>query len=65
MQVLNPEKTIFGNHCDNSFVFPGLAMGAVLSGATRVTDEMLIAAAKRFSKMSMITDLSPTDNNQY
>ena len=51
MQVLNREKTIFGNHCDNSFVFPGLAMGAVLSGATRVTDEMLIAAAKRFSRL--------------
>jgi malic enzyme len=49
--VLNREKTIFGNHCDNSFVFPGLAMGAVLSGATRVTDEMLIAAAKRFSRL--------------
>mmetsp|Transcript_3913 Transcript_3913/g.8704 ORF Transcript_3913/g.8704 Transcript_3913/m.8704 type:complete len:649 (+) Transcript_3913:26-1972(+) len=41
---------MYGNQCNNAFVFPGIAMGATLSGATRVNDEMLMAAAQRLSE---------------
>jgi len=40
----------YANQCNNAFVFPGIAMGATLSGATRVNDEMLMAAAQRLSE---------------
>ncbi|KAI2620428.1 hypothetical protein GGR54DRAFT_97979 [Hypoxylon sp. NC1633] len=39
--------------CNNSVVFPGIGLGAVLSRASRVTDKMLVAAVRA------IADLSP------
>ncbi|KAI8962539.1 NAD-dependent malic enzyme [Daldinia sp. FL1419] len=39
--------------CNNSVVFPGIGLGAVLSRASRVTDKMLVAAVHG------VADLSP------
>lgn len=37
---------------NNSYIFPGLALGILVSGATRVTDGMMMAAAKALAAMS-------------
>jgi malate dehydrogenase (oxaloacetate-decarboxylating) len=42
---------------NNSFIFPGLALGILVSKATRVTDSMMMAAAKA------LASLSPTFND--
>ncbi|KAI2626113.1 hypothetical protein GGS26DRAFT_563246 [Hypomontagnella submonticulosa] len=39
--------------CNNSVVFPGIGLGAVLSRASKVTDKMLVAAVRG------VADLSP------
>ncbi len=36
--------------CNNAFVFPGLALGIIASGASRVTDSMLVACAHTISE---------------
>ncbi|KAK0657774.1 hypothetical protein B0T16DRAFT_402527 [Cercophora newfieldiana] len=37
--------------CNNSVVFPGIGLGAVLSRSSRVTDKMLVAATKGVAEM--------------
>ncbi|STW57793.1 NAD-dependent malic enzyme [Klebsiella pneumoniae] len=32
--------------CNNSYIFPGIGLGVIASGASRVTDEMLMAASE-------------------
>ncbi len=39
------------SQCNNLFVFPGVGLGALLSGAQKVTDGMFIAASKALSQM--------------
>jgi malate dehydrogenase (oxaloacetate-decarboxylating) len=36
--------------CNNAFVFPGLALGIVATGTTRVTEKMLVACAQTISE---------------
>jgi malate dehydrogenase (oxaloacetate-decarboxylating) len=40
---------------NNALVFPGLGLGAIAAGATRVTDGMLLAAARAISSLADVT----------
>jgi len=42
-------RTIPISQCNNSYIFPGLGMGLIAAGATRVTDEMFLTAARVLS----------------
>lgn len=46
------EITIKVAECNNSVVFPGIGLGAVLSRAKLVTDKMLVAAVEAVAEMS-------------
>ncbi len=41
---------------NNSYIFPGLALGILVSRATRVTDNMIMAAAKTLASLSPARD---------
>ncbi|GJN19810.1 hypothetical protein PR202_gb07120 [Eleusine coracana subsp. coracana] len=47
-------KTGYANQANNMYLFPGIGLGALLSGARNISDEMLQAAAE--SLASYITD---------
>lgn len=38
--------------CNNAFIFPGVALGVIATGASRVTTEMFVAAARALSELS-------------
>jgi malic enzyme len=37
--------------CNNLYIFPGVGLGALVSGTPKITDEMFMAAAKAVSDM--------------
>jgi malate dehydrogenase (oxaloacetate-decarboxylating)(NADP+) len=42
---------------NNSYIFPGVGLGVIVSGATRVTDEMFMAAANELARQVHEDDL--------
>ena len=42
-------RTLQASQCNNMYVFPGVGLGALVCRATRVTDEMFLAASKAIS----------------
>ena len=42
--------------CNNSYIFPGIGLGVIASGASRVTDEMLMAASETLAKHSPLVN---------
>lgn len=50
--VLYDGREIRIGQCNNSFIFPGVGLGVIASGASRVTDAMFVAAARVLSQFS-------------
>lgn len=49
-EVVHRGRRIRIGQCNNSFIFPGVGLGVIASGARRVTDAMFVAAARVLSE---------------
>jgi len=52
-------KTFVPRQGNNSYIFPGVGLGAIACGATRITDEMFLAAAH-----TLAAQVTPADLDQ-
>ena len=50
--VVFEHQVINIGQCNNAFIFPGVGLGVIASGATRVTNEMFVAAARALAEFS-------------
>jgi malate dehydrogenase (oxaloacetate-decarboxylating) len=46
------DKTYPIAQCNNSYIFPGIGLGVIASGASRITDDMLMSASETLAKYS-------------
>ena len=49
-------KTLVPRQCNNSYIFPGVGLGAVACATTRITDEMFLVAA-----LTLAAHVTPAD----
>ncbi|MGF0239034.1 NAD-dependent malic enzyme [Rhodococcus sp. IEGM1300] len=52
-------KTFPIAQCNNSYIFPGIGLGAIASKATRITDGMLMASAKALAESAGAGQMLP------
>jgi len=50
--VVFKDRTIHVGQCNNAFIFPGVGLGVIATGARRVTNEMFVAAARSLAEFS-------------
>ena len=50
--VVWKEKTYPIAQCNNAYIFPGIGLGVIASGASRITDEMLMSASETLAQYS-------------
>ena len=50
-------KTLVPRQGNNSYIFPGVGLGAIACGATRITEEMFLAAANTLAAQVTPADL--------
>lgn len=51
-------RTLTPGQGNNAYIFPGIGLGVVASGATRVTEEMFVAAARTLASLVSHDDLA-------
>ncbi|MGL5726248.1 MAG: NAD-dependent malic enzyme, partial [Plesiomonas sp.] len=54
--VLHAGTTYAVAQCNNSYIFPGIGLGVIASGARRVTDNMLMAASRALADRSPLAN---------
>ncbi|MFO0929509.1 MAG: NAD-dependent malic enzyme [Gemmataceae bacterium] len=54
------ERTYPISQCNNAYIFPGLGLGLIAAGATRVTDELFLTAARVLSAIAPPAGDGPT-----